>query len=159
MLNHSFCCSKAHGPSIKANPSSVNESAPKKPVTTCDYCTDHNPASEFDLSYHLNTKHKDKILPIWFQCLNCSWSYSSKENLNIHGNFCKIKTDSTKNIGQTKIGIQCQFCPTVFGKTTFNMYYKHARENHQEQVESNWCKCEICLLAYPTEFILKSHLR
>ena len=159
MLNHSFCCSKAHGPSIKANPSSVNESASKMPVTTCDYCTDHNPASEFDLSYHLNTKHKDKILPIWFQCLNCSWSYSSKENLDIHQRFCKIKIESTEDILSSNIIIRCQFCPSVFRKTLLNIYYKHARENHQVQVDCDWQKCEICLMAYPTEFSRKNHQR
>ena len=145
--------------SITAKPQSVNQSIQIKQPSTCNYCTDQNPTSESELSYHLNTKHKDKIPPEWLYCLNCSWSYSSKENLNIHGNFCKIKTNSTKNVGQPNIGIQCQFCPTVFGKTTFNMYYKHVRKNHQKQVECEWQKCEICLLAYPTEFILKTHLR
>ena len=125
----------------------------------CDHCTEEKPTSEFDLSYHINTKHKDKIPPEWLHCSNCSWSYSSEENLDIHRSFCKTRIDSTEGFVSTNIGIQCQFCPTVFGKNMFNMCYKHARENHQEQVESNWCKCEICLLAYPTEFILKSHLR
>ena len=140
-------------------PQSANQLAQVKQATTCDYCTDQRPTSEYDLSYHLNTKHKDKIPPEWLQCPNCSWSYSSKENLNIHRSYCKIKFDSKEDIGQSNIGIQCQFCPTVFGKTTFNMYYKHARKNHQNQVECEWRKCEICLMAYPTDFSLQNHQR
>ena len=140
-------------------PQSANLLSQIKQESTCDYCTDQNPTSEFDLSYHLNTKHRDKIPPEWLHCPNCSWSYSTKENLNIHENFCKIKTDSTKDILSSTIGIQCQFCPTVFRRTLFNIYYKHARENHQKQVECEWQKCEICLQAYPTELSLKKHQR
>ena len=159
MLNHSFCCSKAHVQSFTAKPASVSKSAQKNTATTCDYCTDHNPASEFDLSYHLNTKHKDKILPEWLQCFNCSWSYSSKENLDIHRSFCKIKIDSTEDIFSSNIGIRCQFCPTVFRKTQLHIYYKHARDNHPKKVDYDWQKCESCLLAYPTELSLQNHQR
>ena len=145
--------------SIAAKPQSVNQLIQMKQPPTCDYCTDQSPTSEYDLSYHLNSKHKDKIPPEWLHCPNCSWSYSSKENLDIHRSFCKIKFDSTEDIRPINIGIQCQFCPTVFRKTLFNIYYKHARENHQKQIDCDWQKCEICLMAYPTEFSLKNHQR
>ena len=145
--------------SITAKSQSVNQSIQIKQPSACSYCTKQNPTSESELSYHLNTKHKDKIPTEWLQCPNCSWSYSSKENLNIHRSFCKIKFDSTEDIGQSNIGIQCQFCPTVFRKTQLNIYYKHARENHQKKVDCEWQKCEICLIPYPTEFSLIRHQR
>ena len=126
---------------------------------TCEHCTDPSPTSEADLSYHLNTKHKDKIPPEWLLCPICSWSYSSKEDFGIHKSFCKRRNASTEDTIPTIIGIQCQFCPTVFGKTGFNIYYEHARRYHQKQVERDWKKCEICLLAYPTEKTVKNHQR
>ena len=125
----------------------------------CDHCNEEKPTLEVDLSYHLNTKHKDKIPTGWLHCFDCSWSYSSKENFDIHRIFCKTNIHSTEDILSAKIGIQCQFCPTVFGKATFNMYYKHARKYHQKQVESDWRTCKNCLLAYPTEYTLKTHQR
>ena len=139
-------CRKIHGETTKN-------------TTTCKHCTEKKPTTEVDLNYHLNTKHTDKIPAEWLHCPNCNWSYSSKESLDIHRSFCKIKIESSEKAFSTEIGFQCQFCPTVFGRTQFNMFYKHAREYHQKQVELDWQKCKICLIPYPTEYSLKRHQR
>ena len=148
-----FLCSKTHGMSMKnaAKPQSVNQLAQVKQASTCDYCTDKKPTSESDLSYHLNSKHIDKIPSQWLNCSVCVWRYPSQEKFDIHR-----RNHSNEESLPTNVEIQCQFCPEVFLKFEKRIYYKHANDFHSEEL-ADWHQCSTCNLNYPTNISLARH--
>ena len=134
-------------------PQYANQLAQIKQMTTCDYCTDQKPTSESDLSYHLNSKHNDKIPTHWLHCSNCVWRYSTQEKFDIHR-----RNHSDEASLPTNVGIQCQFCPEAFVQCDKRIYYKHANDFHSEEM-TDWHQCSTCNLFYPTNISLAKHIR
>ena len=56
----------------------------------------------------------------------------------------------------TNAGIQCRFCPELFGEFDKRIYYKHANDFHSEEL-TDWHQCSTCNLFYPTKRSLERH--
>ena len=126
------------------------------PRKTCEFCFQLVGQSSAAKSYHLNTKHKDKIPLGWVTCLKCNWFYSSIEILNNHQAFCSDQSTGPENSSES---FQCLKCPEMFYRRQIHLYYKHARQEHFEIISSAWHPCQTCQKYYPDKEILQKHTR
>ena len=123
----------------------------------CQFCFKLVGQSIASKSYHLNTKHKDKIPIGWVTCHKCKWFYSSEEILINHQAFCSNEKTKVENRGNY---LQCQNCPEMFyRKGLLPLYYKHANQEHFENVSSAWQSCKSCKKYYPDQESLQKHTR
>ena len=122
----------------------------------CKFCLKLVGKSSASKSYHLNTKHKDKIPIGWVTCVKCNWFYSSVEILKNHLTFCSNENTGPENRREY---FQCLNCPEMFYRRQILLYYKHANQEHFENVSSAWQSCKNCKKYYPDQESLKKHTR
>ena len=125
----------------------------KKSLKNCKHCGEGNQ----NLSFHLNSKHQDKIPKEWFSCEACPWFYKNKDQLTDHLKLTH-QTKAEKGVSRSCLKHdQCKFCPEMFLKSKANHYYQHAREVHKEKVEEQWMACKQCNRLYPSQESLQKH--
>jgi len=144
---------RKHGKKIRETETTNHHSPVSDTTTKCEHCEEKKPADS-ELSYHLNTRHKDMIPNEWVKCESCQWFYSSKEKLIGHTHYCLKMAENSQAVDF----VQCQFCPEVFQRTRLQAYYKHANSFHNNEIDKKWRGCQNCNYFYPTEHILLKHI-
>uniref|UniRef100_A0A0K8SUM4 C2H2-type domain-containing protein n=1 Tax=Lygus hesperus TaxID=30085 RepID=A0A0K8SUM4_LYGHE len=109
----------------------------------CCHVCDYKCASKEALFKHLKTHSKPKKTTIFFPCPLCPNKYSTSASLRTH-----LSNHSTESKPY-----QCDFCD-------YSCYTSELLRAHvQKHSGGNRFRCEICLLSFPSEGKLKSHIR